>query len=68
MNLPFQLPPLSQNGSHPIWTGQDFQLDDKRVKVLHYSSNNTGWNDEINSFHEDALENHFLNKVSRDFN
>lgn len=67
MNLPFQLPPLSQNGSHPIWTGHDFQLDDERIKVLHYSSNNAGWNDEINTFHEDALENHFLNKISRNY-
>ncbi len=65
--LPFQLPPLRQNGPYPTWTGHDFQVGDERTKVLHYSSNNTGWNDKLNSFHEDAFENHFLNKGSRNY-
>lgn len=68
MNLPFQLPPLSQNGSHPIWTGQDFQLDDERIKVLHYSSNNAGWNDELTTYHENAAgDNHFIDQASRHY-
>lgn len=67
MSLPFQLPPIVQDGPHPIWTGLDFQIDDERSKILHYSTNDAGWNDELNTFHEDALENHFLNKISRNF-
>ncbi|WP_342146831.1 class I SAM-dependent methyltransferase [Rickettsiella endosymbiont of Aleochara curtula] len=67
MELAFQLPPLVQNGPYPIWTGHDFQLGDERTKILHYNTNYAGWNDELNSFHEDAFENHFLNKLSRDY-
>lgn len=68
MNLPFQLPPLSQNGSHPIWTGQDFQVGKERTKVLHYSTNNSGWNDELTSYHENAAgDNHFIDCASRHF-
>ncbi|MFZ0219848.1 MAG: class I SAM-dependent methyltransferase [Candidatus Aquirickettsiella sp.] len=64
MELPFQLPPL-QNGLCPVWTGLDFQIGQERTKVLSYSTNSSGWNDDLNAFHEDAFKNHFLNKLSR---
>ncbi|MGC1853836.1 MAG: class I SAM-dependent methyltransferase [Candidatus Aquirickettsiella sp.] len=68
MNLPFQLPPLSQNSPYPIWTGDDFQVGDERIKVLHYSSSNAGWNDELTEYHENAAgDNHFIDQASRHY-
>ncbi len=68
MNLPFQLPPLSQNSPYPIWTGDNFQVGDERIKVLHYSSNNAGWNDDLTSYHENAAgDNHFIDQASRHY-
>ena len=68
MELPFQLPPLLQNGPVPIWTGQDFQVGKERTKVLHYSSNNAGWNDDLTSYHENAAgDNHFIDQASRHY-
>ena len=66
MELPFQLPPLMQNGPYPIWTGHDFQIGNERTKVLHYSTNNAGWNDDLTSYHENAAgDNHFIDQASR---
>ncbi|MEN9450445.1 MAG: hypothetical protein RJA83_1059 [Pseudomonadota bacterium] len=68
MELPFQLPPLMQNGPYPIWTGHDFRVGDERTKILHYSTNNAGWNDELTSYHENAAgENHFIHQASRNY-
>ena len=68
MSLPFQLPPLSQNGPDPIWTGHDFQVGHARTKVLHYSTNNAGWNDELTTYHENAAgDNHFIDQASRHY-
>jgi hypothetical protein len=66
MALPFQLPPIVHNGSHPIWTNLDFQIDNERTKILHYSSNNAGWSDELTRYHENATgDNHFIDQASR---
>ncbi len=68
MDLPFQLPPLSQDGPNPKWTGHDFQLGNERIKVLHYSSNQAGWNDELTHYHENAAgDNHFIDCASRQY-
>lgn len=66
--IPFQLPPTSQNSPIPIWTGNDFQIGDERTKILHYSTNHAGWNDELTSYHENAAgENHFIHQASRKY-
>lgn len=68
MELPFQLPPLMQNGPYPLWTGHDFQIGSERTKILHYSTNNSGWNDDLTSCHENtAGDNHFIDKASRNY-
>ncbi len=68
MRLPFQLPPLLPNGPYPIWTGYDFQIGNERAKVLHYSTNNAGWNDDLTSYHENAAgNNHFIDQASRHY-
>lgn len=68
MSLPFQLPSLTQNGPFPIWTGRDFQVGEERTKVLHYSTNNAGWNDDLTTYHENAAgDNHFIDQASRHY-
>jgi ubiquinone/menaquinone biosynthesis C-methylase UbiE len=66
MSLPFTLPPLLENGPQPLWTGKEFQIGNAQTKVLHYSTNNAGWNDELTDYHEDVSEgNHFIEVASR---
>lgn len=68
MSLPFQLPPLLKNGPCPIWTGHDFQVGNVCTRVLHYSTNNAGWNDDLTSYHEHAAgDNHFIDQASRNY-
>ena len=66
MKLPFDLPPIEKGGSPPVWTGNEFLLDGKSIKVLNYSSSELGWKKELTDFHEvTAGENHFIDKASR---
>ncbi len=66
MNLPFVLP-LTHDGIAPLWLGNKFQVGENFLKVLSYSSNNLGWNDELTSFHEaSAGDQHFIDRASRD--
>lgn len=68
MELSFQLPPLMQNGPCPAWTGHDFKIGNERTKVLHYSTNHAGWNDDLTSYHENAAgDNHFIDQASRNY-
>lgn len=68
MHLPFQLPPLLKNGPCPLWTGYDFQVGCERTKVLHYSTNNAGWNDDLTTYHENAAgEDHVIDQASRNY-
>lgn len=68
MTLPFQLPPIMQNGPSPVWTGQEFRIGNEHTKILHYSTNNAGWNDELTTYHENAAgDNHFIDQASRNY-
>jgi SAM-dependent methyltransferase len=66
MNQEFIFPPVIENGPRPLWTGKVFQLGNEQTKVLHYSSNNAGWNDELTDYHENAAaDKHFIAIASR---
>lgn len=66
MTLPFTLPSI-KNGIIPLWEGNGFRIGDQYTKVLQYSINNLGWNDNLTSFHEEnAGDQHFIDKASRD--
>ena len=66
MSLPFALPAVLENGPQPLWTGKEFQIGNEQTKVLHYSTNNAGWNDELTDYHEDAAgDKHFIDVASR---
>jgi len=44
--------PLIPSGEKPIWDGNCFHLDKRKVRVLKYSSNLIGWDDDLTAFHE----------------
>ncbi len=67
MSLPFILPPVTNHGALPIWEGNGFRIGDEFSKVLQYSINNLGWNDELTFFHEESAgDQHFIDRASRD--
>lgn len=58
------LPEITQ--IKPVWNGENFILGDEKVAVLQYSSNLSGWNDELTFFHENlAGDDHFIDRASR---
>lgn len=66
MSLPFALPPIIAGGAIPIWIGDQFQIGSECIKVLPYSTNDQGWNDDLTHFHEESAgEQHFIDKASR---
>lgn len=68
MNLPFILPPVTDEGSAPIWMGNGFCIGNDFFKVLQYSSNKLGWTDELTYLHEESAgETHFIDCATRDY-
>lgn len=64
MYLNFDLPVLNQQ--QPIWNGQEFIIGPKNTKVLEYSQNNAGWDDQLTFLHEEvAGHNHPIDVASR---
>ena len=48
------------------WTGQAFEYDERRVRVLTYDVLPSGWTDELTRLHEDTGgSNHFIDVASR---
>lgn len=67
MSLPFALPPVTIEGEIPLWVGNGFQIGDQLTKVLQYSTNILGWNDDLTHFHEESAgDQHFIDRASRD--
>jgi 2-polyprenyl-3-methyl-5-hydroxy-6-metoxy-1,4-benzoquinol methylase len=46
-----EYPPLPAGGK-PIWNGHAFEINGRFERVLVYSSNTDGWNDELTELHE----------------
>lgn len=66
MSLPFVLPPITTDGGTPLWEGDGFRIDNDFTKVLQYSINTLGWNDELTFFHEESAgDQHFIDQASR---
>jgi len=64
--LPFDLPSIVHDGPIPKWDGEFFKVGNDSISVLEYSTNLSGWNDNLTSFHEEAAqENHFIDEASR---
>jgi SAM-dependent methyltransferase len=66
VSFPFALPPTTQRNGPPVWTGKEFLVGDKKLKVLDYSESNVGWVEELTAFHEEtAGSDHFIDQASR---
>jgi ubiquinone/menaquinone biosynthesis C-methylase UbiE len=51
----------------PAWSGKEFTIGAKRTPVLAYGDTESGWSDELTSFHEEtAGENHPIDCASRE--
>jgi len=62
----FPWPRLPGSAHVPRWTGRGFQVGDALVPVLSYPCGDSGWTDELTSFHEDvAGGSHPLDRASR---
>jgi ubiquinone/menaquinone biosynthesis C-methylase UbiE len=44
--------PVLPSGEKPVWDGECFQLGGRSVRVLAYSSNFAGWDDDLTVLHE----------------
>ena len=68
MKIPFELPPVNKDGSRPIWTGNGFMVDGQFKTVLKYSSNVSGWVDDLTHFHESTTgSDHWIDIASRQY-
>lgn len=46
-----EFPPLP-SGQNPLWDGEAFQVDGQSSRVVVYSSNYSGWDDDLTDLHE----------------
>jgi SAM-dependent methyltransferase len=50
----------------PVWTGDTFLVGDRETAVLSYDTGQSGWTDELTTFHEDtAGDDHYMDRASR---
>jgi SAM-dependent methyltransferase len=64
--LPFTLPPPPDSSESPAWTGKGFRLDGRVRPVLAYGVEQSGWDEDLTSVHENtAGESHFIDVLSR---
>lgn len=60
------LPPLPGGADAPVWTGQGFRIGNRETAVLSYNVGESGWTDELTTFHEGtAGEDHYIDRASR---
>ena len=65
---PFEYPWPTPPGAAdpPEWLGHGFRLGDERVSVLSYQTGDSGWTDDLTTFHEDtAGSSHPIDRASR---
>lgn len=68
MKIPFVLPPLISGQENPIWEEINFRVCSSTFPVLEYDSMQSGWSDELTSFHEDvAGDRHFIDQASHQY-
>jgi SAM-dependent methyltransferase len=66
IDYPWPSPP--GNTEKPIWTGQGFRVDDRFLPVLSYETADSGWSDELTTFHEEkAGADHSIDLSSREY-
>jgi SAM-dependent methyltransferase len=66
MGSPLTFPPPPGFDDPVVWDGQRFHIGGKEEKVLAYDVGDSGWTDELTTFHEEtAGANHYIDLASR---
>ncbi len=66
VNLAIRLPIPPGFSDPPVWTGSGFQIGEAFRRVLTYDVGDSGWTDDLTSFHEDiAADSHYIDRASR---
>ena len=64
--FPVAFPPLAGSTETPMWTGRAFCIGEHEVPILSYEVGESGWTNELTTFHEDtAGEDHYIDRASR---
>jgi len=65
--MEFRFPAPPGYTDEPIWTGRDFLIGSKKVRILKYNKNDEGWNLNLTDFHEKENKsgNHYTDRASR---
>lgn len=64
--FPKIFPPLPGSPRIPEWTGHGFRVGEKKVSILSYEAGDSGWTDDLTTFHENtAGSSHFIDMASR---
>lgn len=59
-------PKLPHQAEPPVWTGRGFRVGQERAGVLAYAVGDSGWTDDLTSFHEEnAGDDHCIDRASR---
>ncbi len=60
------LPPVPGDTQPPVWNGRAFRVGDRETSLLSYEIGESGWTDELTTFHENtAGEDHYMDRASR---
>jgi len=63
---PFPWPAPLGHGGRPIWTGSNFEVDGKPVRILAYHAEASHWSEDLTSLHEaEAGRDHPIDVASR---
>jgi SAM-dependent methyltransferase len=64
--LPIDFPPPPGERASPVWTGSGFDIGGSQSRVLAYDIGDSGWTDDLTSFHEEtAGDGHYIDRASR---
>jgi SAM-dependent methyltransferase len=65
-SYPFAFPPLPDGHDAPQWNGRAFRIGEGEVPILSYNIRESGWRDDLTTFHEDtAGEGIYIDRASR---
>jgi SAM-dependent methyltransferase len=66
VSFPVTFPPPAGATAAAVWTGHSFLVGARETAILTYEVGQSGWTDELTSFHEDtAGADHYIDRASR---
>jgi SAM-dependent methyltransferase len=52
--MPYPWPKVPGVEAQPVWTGRGFRVGDRAVAVLSFAAAESGWSDDLTTFHEES--------------